>query len=344
MEKIKMIRAMVPDLSHWTGKVDFKKMKAQGIIAVIMKASQQVEDDTFKTYWKDAKDAGLIRGAYHYIDWRISETAQADLFCSLLQSDPGELPPILDLEMNPAILSTLQASPEKDKDPHPYNLVRSLKGGPIPKQLKKEELFGSSTPFTNTRSKVFLNIVENRLKKTPMVYSGYYYMNDYVLPDSSWLKYMYWLPWYNVESIIRTPSPWTKWDFWQYTDVADGPSYGVASAELDMSYYNGTKEDLQSRFTIPVHPSICPTCGQAWPVVIVPNPPPVSNSIVYTVNPGVLLNVRNAPNGTIIGTIKAGTDIIVGSEIAQNGYIPIVSQVGFPSGGWIYKTYVTRKV
>ncbi len=44
------------------------------------------------------KAAGLLRGGYHYLVWDRDPLEQADAFCALLKSDPGELPPAADFE------------------------------------------------------------------------------------------------------------------------------------------------------------------------------------------------------------------------------------------------------
>jgi len=60
----------VVDLSHWQAKVDFVAMKAGGVAAVILKATQGVSwvDKTFVQRYHEATAAGLLVGAYHFID------------------------------------------------------------------------------------------------------------------------------------------------------------------------------------------------------------------------------------------------------------------------------------
>ena len=94
------------DISVWQDnnstpqRVDFAKMKEAGAKFVFIKASQGTwADPDFIWNWDDARQAGLYRGAYHYLDWRYDILAQADFFAGLLLKDPGELPPVLDYEM-----------------------------------------------------------------------------------------------------------------------------------------------------------------------------------------------------------------------------------------------------
>jgi lysozyme len=58
------------DLSHWQGPVDFTQAKSAGIAAVILKATQGANwiDATFTSRLAAAMAAGLLVGAYHFLD------------------------------------------------------------------------------------------------------------------------------------------------------------------------------------------------------------------------------------------------------------------------------------
>lgn len=61
---------VVIDLSHWQAPVDFARAKAAGIAAVILKATQgsQWIDATFAQRFSAATAAGMLVGAYHFLD------------------------------------------------------------------------------------------------------------------------------------------------------------------------------------------------------------------------------------------------------------------------------------
>ena len=61
---------VVIDLSHWQTSVDFVSAKSAGIAAVILKATQGSgwTDATFATRLNAARAAGLLVGAYHFLD------------------------------------------------------------------------------------------------------------------------------------------------------------------------------------------------------------------------------------------------------------------------------------
>jgi lysozyme len=222
-----MARAIGTDVSFWNGKVDFVKMAAAGASFVFIKASELYADSKFATFWPAAKDAGLLRGAFHYLNWNKSELEQATLFCALLTNDVGELPPVLDVEADPAL----------------HNLSAA-----------------------EVRGKVwnFLNAVEQATGKVPMLYSGYYYWKQWGDTNAGWTKYPFWLPWYASENIIKVPPPWAKWNFWQFTSNGSGPTYGSQSLSMDLNYFNGTVDELRAFAHAPA-PSPLPQPGPGQP-------------------------------------------------------------------------------
>ena len=192
----------------------------------------------------------------------------------------------------------------------------------------------------------FLQYVEKEVKRVPAIYSGYYYWGEHGNTNVAWLKYQFWLAWYNVESVIKVPPPWTVWKFWQYTDKGNGAMYGVESAQIDLDWYNGTEAELLAwSKTItgnPLppqpNPSVCPTCKQAWPVIC-PSLPSLNN---YYVNVGVL-NVRSSPdsssNANIIGQIKYNTPITVDNPSGNWAHF---TSTAFPSGAWCWLVYLRK--
>ena len=92
------------DISRYQSDVDFKQAQASRVSFTFVKASESVNivDASFATHWSLAKQAGLLRGAYHFFRPRQDAIAQARLFLAQL-SDPGELPPALDVEVNDGV-------------------------------------------------------------------------------------------------------------------------------------------------------------------------------------------------------------------------------------------------
>lgn len=61
---------VVVDLSHWQANPDFKGLAANGVSAVILKATQGSDyvDPTFVSRYAAAISTGLLVGAYHFCD------------------------------------------------------------------------------------------------------------------------------------------------------------------------------------------------------------------------------------------------------------------------------------
>jgi lysozyme len=79
-----------------------KKMDVQGIQLgfAFIKATEGTssKDPYFKRNWRKSKEAGIIRGAYHFfIPWKDGRL-QAEHFIDHVTLESGDLPPVLDVE------------------------------------------------------------------------------------------------------------------------------------------------------------------------------------------------------------------------------------------------------
>jgi len=88
------------DISGYQPVVDWEKVIASGIAFAFIKATEGTTliDRSFARHWRDAKVANVLRGAYHFFRPKVDAAAQARLFLAQLD-DPGELPPVLDVEV-----------------------------------------------------------------------------------------------------------------------------------------------------------------------------------------------------------------------------------------------------
>ena len=215
------------DISHWQNdqstpqKMNFTKAVKMGAKFVYIKVSERGGiDSDFEYNWKAAKDAGLLRGGYHFLRWNLSGLTQARIFSNILEDDPGELPPCADFEAP--------------------NL-------------------GSLYP-SNALLEQFLVEVETILDKKPMLYTspGYWNIhgrNKYTkMFDTKWAYYPLWIAHYmkTYTPGVSKPAelePWKSsnktWTFWQYTNMGDGLAYGAESKTIDLNWFNGTLEELK---------------------------------------------------------------------------------------------------
>lgn len=88
------------DLSHHQGEIDWSKLSSSDISFAYIKATEggNFVDPYFKKNWQAAKEAGLIVGAYHFFRICKPGAIQADNFLATVPSDPGQLPPVIDVE------------------------------------------------------------------------------------------------------------------------------------------------------------------------------------------------------------------------------------------------------
>jgi lysozyme len=135
------------DVSSYQGKIDWKMVKSMKeddvqISFAIIKASEGIAsiDPYFQRNWREAAKAGIVCGAYHYFRPQKSGDWQAKFFLQTVNFEPGDLPPVVDIEQ--------------------------LNGVP-PEKMRKE-------------LSDFLIYVEKKTKVKPIIYSGLTFYNDYL--------------------------------------------------------------------------------------------------------------------------------------------------------------------
>ena len=73
-----------------------------------------IDDPQFGRNWKKAKEAGIIRGAYHFFIGSKDGRMQAEHFIENVELHPGDLPPVLDVEqLNGASATALKKEMKK---------------------------------------------------------------------------------------------------------------------------------------------------------------------------------------------------------------------------------------
>jgi lysozyme len=93
------------DVSKYQSLIAWEEVKAMKVrdvqmIFAFMKATQgnAGTDPHFKRNWKKSKEAGLFRGAYHFFIASKDGKEQAENFIDLVELEPGDMPPVLDIE------------------------------------------------------------------------------------------------------------------------------------------------------------------------------------------------------------------------------------------------------
>ena len=203
------MNALGCDISHWQGEVDFEKMRKAGAQFVILKASQaNWTDRRFLENYRAARQAGLLVGMYHYLDWSMPSVQQARYFAGLIVDYPPDIEPIVDYE-------------ERKNAPNRLAAISALN--------------------------IFVRTVEHLTSRVSIIYTSPGYWREYGDTGESWARYPLWIAHYGVEMPI-VPKPWSNWLFWQYTDRGPGAHYGVSSRMIDLDWFNGTVEQLRQRY------------------------------------------------------------------------------------------------
>ena len=106
------------DISHHQEIIDWEKLRQEHVHFVFIKATEggNFKDRLFLENWRKAKQAGLIRGAYHFFTFCRSGKEQARNFIAAVPVESGTLPPVIDLEFG----GNCQARPSRE------NLVHEL--------------------------------------------------------------------------------------------------------------------------------------------------------------------------------------------------------------------------
>lgn len=193
------------DVSHYQADIDWELVRNASLDTspvrfVFIKATEGVSiiDENFNQNFYEAKRNGLIRGAYHFFSPDEDAGRQAMFFLKQVHLEVGDLPPVLDVE--------------KVGDLTDAQLKRAVK--------------------------VWLDIVEEKFKVKPIIYTGYKFKMRY-LNDPVFDNYPYWIAHYYVEKLTYKG----KWHFWQHTDC--GKVNGI-KGDVDCNIFNGSLEELMS--------------------------------------------------------------------------------------------------
>ena len=241
------------DVAHWESHVDWAKVRTQGIHFAFIKASQaDFTDRMFDSHWAGAKQAGILRGAYHFLDPKVDGRIQAETYLRKVMLEPGDLPPVLDLE-ELKVQEPVDPKGSKGSKPGKDKGSKGAKGG---KPKKAPGLVPNAQIISSAEK--WLSKVEAETGRKPIIYSGPFFLRDRVSGPAGqppqWAKnYMLWIANY-LDHEIRDndlplqPKGWPDWTFWQYSEkgMLDGVlnEEGTQQTRVDLNFYRGTLEEL----------------------------------------------------------------------------------------------------
>ena len=193
------------DISEYQADVDMEKLKEQNIAFVYIKATEGSahRDERFAENWKNAEEAGLPSGAYHFFSYDTPGNTQAENYINTVGEDlKGRLLPVVDVEYY------------GDKEENPP---------------AKEEVVRELTAF--------LDAVEEQYGARPMIYTrpDIYkkYLKDFSADHKFWISSLYTpLRWtYRGD-----------WYLWQYLNRGKLEGYSGGEQYIDLNVLNKEKD------------------------------------------------------------------------------------------------------
>jgi lysozyme len=215
------------DVFDGQGAIDWQAVAGAGIAFAMIKATQGTYDTqaTFADNWRAARGAGLRRGAYHFFDPTDDGLAQAQRFLEALGPlEPGDLPPMLDLEC-----------PDGDPD-----CLGTGASGVAPPTAIAARMWG------------WIHAVETATGTRPIVYTfGDYFASSGV--DPAGLEgYPLFLAHLSDGAANATcftvPAPWSGASMWQYS--WKGAVSGI-EGPVDRDRFLGSLADLRALAVAP---------------------------------------------------------------------------------------------
>jgi lysozyme len=195
------------DVSKYQLDIDWMKVKAAGTRFAFIKATEGGDhlDSSFRDNWDGAKEAGVPRGAYHFVFWCRPAKDQIRWFIRNVPKDPDALPPVLDVEWN-----------------HTSRCPRTT---PDKARAKMREI---------------LKGFEAHYGKKPIIYTDITFHEDVLEGTKEFDNYPFW-----IRSVAAKPQERyqsRQWEFWQFT--ATGRVPGI-SGDVDRNAFYGSDKQFK---------------------------------------------------------------------------------------------------
>jgi lysozyme len=208
------------DVSNINPPIDWlTAAKTKKVTFAFAKASEggTWKDSDYATNWAGMKAAGIIRGAYHFFRPIKSVDEQVANFLAMVgKLSPGDLPPVLDLEN-------------------------------FPDDVKQQWESITSVNERISRSQEWLEKVEAKLGKKPIIYTGPSFWAEFMDNTEALTEYPLWIANYKEDYQTSKPIvPGNNWGgkgytFWQFTER--GSVMGVKGV-VDRNIFKGNLSKL----------------------------------------------------------------------------------------------------
>ena len=180
------------DVSRFQGDIDWQLVANSGVKYAWIQISRSLTDIDLKFpyNWKRAKEVGILRGAYQRFQPGMDVMGQAKLFVDKLGPFvEGDLTPMLDVE----------------------------------------DANGLTGPQIAAAVKQWMDYVEPRVGRKPIIYTGFYFWRDSV-GGADFADHPLWIANYSATCPLVPPT-WTRWAFHQYSSTATIPGITANTVE-----------------------------------------------------------------------------------------------------------------
>ena len=192
------------DISSYQADVDMNKLKEQNVEFVYIKATEGSthQDERFNENWKNAQEAGLPCGAYHFFSYDSPGKTQAENYIGTVGNNlSGKLLPVVDVEYY------------GDKEENPP---------------QKEEVIRELT--------VFLEALEAQWGVKPMIYTRSDIYEKYL--EGSFDDYKMWIS--SLYTPLKWNYK-GDWYIWQYLNRGTLQGYSGGEKYIDLNVLNKDK-------------------------------------------------------------------------------------------------------
>lgn len=196
------------DVSKWQGKIDWTSVADAGTQFAFIKATEGGDhvDPRFLENWFGAKQAGIPRGAYHFMFWCRPAADQARWFATNVPREAGAMPPVLDVEWN----GESKLCPGKISRTKALGMIRTM-----------------------------LAAMERHTGKRPIIYTDITFHQDVL--EGELADYPHWIRSTAAEPEVRYRD--RLWTMWQYTTTGRVP--GISGA-VDRNVFYGSDAEWAS--------------------------------------------------------------------------------------------------
>ena len=193
------------DVSRHQGPIDWPAVADAGARFAWIKATEGGDylDPAFRRNWLLARAAGIRRGAYHFMTWCRKPQEQAAWFVANVPADPDALPPVLDVEWNPASRT-------------------------CPQKVSRDAALASM--------RVVLGAMETTYGRQPVIYAPADFFEDVM--KGALEDYPLWVR--NIEGPPGQGYGGRAWAIWQRQD---GGTVGGIGAPVDVDCFNGGESE-----------------------------------------------------------------------------------------------------